>query len=287
MSVNQPVTSTWPFWAPTPDSGIEHALNLADVKPGDRLLDLGCGDGRVLEAAARRGATAIGYEADAKRAGHARERLADLNGAIQVIDADFFTAPLDADVLFAFLSPATLFRLRRRFAELAPGTRLVTFGYGIVGWVADRSSDGCFLYSMPPRPSGSAFRQGWDSPAVVLAGPANRTFLVALPFGALSGELDLEVSSSLPSFAQVYLGSPYCDVDSNVPIDIKVTMGQEGSVSVGGVRLQADELLIIVVATGNQTARRHVKRADIDRLRAALIEIRTGKRNPASLLEDF
>ena len=52
----------WAFWAPTPDGIVERALDLAGVGPGMRFLDLGCGDGRVLVAAARRGADVRGIE---------------------------------------------------------------------------------------------------------------------------------------------------------------------------------------------------------------------------------
>ena len=49
----------WPFWAPADTEAIERALDLAELGPGDRFVDLGCGDGRVLVAAARRGARLV------------------------------------------------------------------------------------------------------------------------------------------------------------------------------------------------------------------------------------
>jgi SAM-dependent methyltransferase len=281
------MTNRWPFWAPTPDASVEHALDLADLKPGEHLLDLGCGDGKVLEAAVKRGASATGYEADPLRAAMARERLAALDGSAQVEVADFHTAPLQADVVFAFLSPATLFRLRYRLAELPEGTRIVTYGYGLVGWAVDKLSESCFLYTLPARPSGSSFSEGWSSAAVVVGGPPQRTVLVALPFGARAGDVGLEVSTSLGEFAQVYLGEHTVEADRNMPVDIKITTGAKGSApQVGGIRIQGHELLIVVVATGTEMRRRQVKREELDALRQALREVSAGTRDAGSLLEE-
>ncbi len=276
----------WPFWAPTPDASVEHALDLAGVKRGDHLIDLGCGDGRVLEAAVRRGATAAGYEADPLRAAMARQRLAPLNGAARVEVADFHTAPLEADVVFAFLSPATLFRLRHRLAALPPRTRIVTYGYGVIGWAVDELSDNCFLYTLPPRPSDSGSIENWKHPALVVSGPPQRTVLAALPFGAHAGEIDLELSPTLEPVAEVYLGAATCDADCNVPVDIRITTGDAGSMHAGDVRVQDRALLLVVVAAGEAMKRRQVGSAGLQDLRQALDEVRAGRRDAASLLSD-
>ena len=278
------MTENWLFWAPTPDASIEHALDIAGVKSGDHLLDLGCGDGRVLEAAAERGATATGYEADALRAAMARERLAPLKGAVRVEVADLHTAPLDADVIFTFLSPAILFRLRDRLAAMPPATRIVTYGYGIIGWEADEISGGCFLYTLPPKPTDSAFYEGWHEAATVIGGPPGRTVLASLLFGAHAGEVELEASPGLRPVADFDLGANYCDADCNIPIDIKLTTGKLGSTHVGSVRVQGSDMLLVVVASGEAMQRKHVRLEDLTELRKDLAEVQAGKRDPATLL---
>src|SRR5688572_14748125 len=55
-----------PF-VPTPHSLVEHMLDLAGLAPADYLIDLGCGDGRIAVAAARRGARALGVDIDRLR----------------------------------------------------------------------------------------------------------------------------------------------------------------------------------------------------------------------------
>ena len=53
------------LWQPTDRKTVRRILHLASVKPGERLIDLGCGDGRIVVAAARDfGAEAIGVEID-------------------------------------------------------------------------------------------------------------------------------------------------------------------------------------------------------------------------------
>ncbi|QDX26671.1 hypothetical protein FPZ54_12010 [Sphingomonas suaedae] len=51
-------------YVPTPPEVVEGMLDMAGLKPGERLIDLGSGDGRIPRAAARRGATALGVEID-------------------------------------------------------------------------------------------------------------------------------------------------------------------------------------------------------------------------------
>ena len=66
----------------TPMPIVEAMLELAAVKPGERLIDLGSGDGRIVLAAARRGAEAIGVEIDAELVERARRR-AELEGLLE------------------------------------------------------------------------------------------------------------------------------------------------------------------------------------------------------------
>src|SRR5207302_5004295 len=80
----------WPFWAGTSDERVDEALRLAGLRPGERLLDLGCGDGRVLlRAAEAYGATVIGVELDSGLAATARQRLAAAGVDGTVLEADF------------------------------------------------------------------------------------------------------------------------------------------------------------------------------------------------------
>ncbi len=99
-------------WLPTPRRAIDAALDALSVGPSDTVVDLGAGDGRVLVAAARRGARAIGYELSPLFWALAWARTFRLGRLVSVRLADGFRADLQgATVLFAFLRPATMPRL--------------------------------------------------------------------------------------------------------------------------------------------------------------------------------
>jgi SAM-dependent methyltransferase len=141
----------WPFWAGTSDERVDEALRLAGLRPGERLLDLGCGDGRVLlRAAEAYGARVSGVELGAGLAATARQRLAAAAVDGTVLEADFELVPIEADVVFAFLSPATLQRLRPRLGVLPSHARVVTTGYPVPGWLPNGLGDRVYLYRLPP-----------------------------------------------------------------------------------------------------------------------------------------
>src|ERR1041385_8452729 len=96
-----PATEFRVFWAPTPEGSMLEALDLAGIEPGTRFLDLGCGDGRVLIEAAKRGASVRGIDIDPEMAEVARARLeeAGIPGTVEV--ADIAVADLCADVIYA------------------------------------------------------------------------------------------------------------------------------------------------------------------------------------------
>src|SRR5687768_1686272 len=160
----QPGTG-WPFWAPSEASLVQRALDLAGVDHGVRVLDLGCGDGSVLVAAAQRGAHVRGVESDEELVVQARKNLAEAGVSGDVEAGDVFTVPLDdVDVLFTYLSPGTLQRLVPRLRRDArAGTKLVTVEYTLAGVVeAGDPDDDVHLYVLPPEdvePSGDA--AGW------------------------------------------------------------------------------------------------------------------------------
>ncbi len=90
-----------PFY-PTPDSVINRLMDLTAVGPTDTLYDLGCGDGRVLVAAARRGARAVGYELDPELVRDAVQiaRTGGVEHLVRVVRADAATADVsDATVI--------------------------------------------------------------------------------------------------------------------------------------------------------------------------------------------
>ncbi|KAG2455037.1 hypothetical protein HYH02_000862 [Chlamydomonas schloesseri] len=151
-----------PFY-PTPDSVISRVLDLTGVRAGDVLYDLGCGDGRVLLAAARRGARGVGYELDPELVRDALEsaRKAGLQHLVKVVKADAATADVsDASVIALYLSDHGNSRLLKSVqATLRPGTRVASFYFPVAlpGWdralLTKDSADGLnvYVYKTPER----------------------------------------------------------------------------------------------------------------------------------------
>lgn len=141
-------TAAWAGWRaapflPTRQRDVERVLRLARVKPGERLYDLGAGDGRFIVAAAKHyGAAAIGYEISLLPYLAARWRLAvsGLGPKARIEWKDFFHVDLSqADVIVCFLTPAALAKLGPKFKqELRPGTRIVSYTFSLPGWTPVR-----------------------------------------------------------------------------------------------------------------------------------------------------
>lgn len=117
-----------PFLA-TPDSLIDPLLDVAGVGPADVVADLGCGDGRIVVAAARRGGRAIGVEYSAELAAQARRAAADAGVAerVRIVVGDARRIKLDeVSVVVLFLPIGVAARLLPDLlARLATGTTVV------------------------------------------------------------------------------------------------------------------------------------------------------------------
>jgi SAM-dependent methyltransferase len=133
-----------PF-VPTPPEVVDEMLRLAQVKSGDVLYDLGCGDGRIVIAAAKRyGVKAIGIDIDPVRIGESNEnaRAAGLAGKVKFIQQDLFEADFkDATVVTMYLLTSVNLRLRPKLlTDLRPGTRLVSHSFEMGDWRPDKTS---------------------------------------------------------------------------------------------------------------------------------------------------
>jgi SAM-dependent methyltransferase len=140
-----------PKWIQTPDvvyvgtpyDIVSEMLHLAEVKKEDLVVDLGCGDARMLVLAAQKyGARGIGYEIDPVMVNESRKNAEKNNVAdlVRIIQADIFTVDIsEADVLPIYLLPEMNLQLVPQFETLKPGSRLVFHNYELQGFVPDRT----------------------------------------------------------------------------------------------------------------------------------------------------
>ena len=127
-------------WVPTTPELVEKMLDMAKVTPQDFVVDLGSGDGRNVIAAAKRGATAVGFEynPDMVELSRRRAREAGVADRAPFVEGDMFEADFSkATVLALFLLTENLDRLKDKFLKLKPGTRIVLNTFGVSGWEAD------------------------------------------------------------------------------------------------------------------------------------------------------
>jgi SAM-dependent methyltransferase len=128
------------LWVPTPPALVDGMLDMAKLTPRDVLIDLGSGDGRLVIAAAKRGATAVGIEYTADLVALARREAAaaGVQGRASFVRADLFEADLStATVITLFLNEYLNLKLRPRLRRLAPGTRIVSNTFAMGDWEPD------------------------------------------------------------------------------------------------------------------------------------------------------
>ena len=241
----------WPFWAGTSDEHIDRALSLAAVRPGERLVDLGCGDGRVLlRAATVHGAVVAGVEVDPSLVASARALLAAYGVAGTVTQGDFESTPIESDVVFAYLSPATLQRLRPLLGACAPGTRLVTTGYPVPGWEADDRAGRCYLYRLPA-PEAPIDRQarGWASAGVLISLRPDAPSLVAVKLHHRGGPVAATVSGAgFRHWVTVRTGADTADAGDEVVVDMRFDPRPIGTLAAGGLDVTGEAPLRIFAA---------------------------------------
>lgn len=131
-------------YVPTPPEVVDAMLSLAAVRAGDVLYDLGCGDGRIVIAAAKRfGIKAAGIDIDPIRIeeSEANAAAAGLEGKVRFVKQDIFEADFrDATVVTMYLLNSVNVRLRPKLlSELRPGTRLVSHSFEMGDWRPDKT----------------------------------------------------------------------------------------------------------------------------------------------------
>ena len=132
-------------WVPTPDVLVDKMLEMAEVTAEDLVIDLGSGDGRLVIAAARLGARAVGVELAPNLVALSERRAAEAGVAdrTEFVAADLFDFDLSpATVVTMFLLPDINYRLRPALFDLRPGTRIVSNTWDMRGSETDPDAPG-------------------------------------------------------------------------------------------------------------------------------------------------
>lgn len=133
---------------PTLRPQIETALDMLDLAPGQTMLELGCGDGRVLLAAAKQGIHAVGYELNPIMACIAWLRTRRYRKHVRVIWGDYWRAQWpQAQGIFGFILPRYMSKLHKKVMQYPyRPIRIASFAFTIPDREPSRQESGVFLY---------------------------------------------------------------------------------------------------------------------------------------------
>jgi SAM-dependent methyltransferase len=190
-------------YVPTSEEVVELMLDLARVGPGDYVIDLGSGDGRIVIAAAKRGALGHGIDIDPKRIREARENAikSGMEQKVVFIEDNIFKTDFSrASVVTMYLLNSVNLELRPHLLKnLRPGTRLVSHDFDMEDWQPDKHEQegysDVFYWVIPANAEGV---WKWKT------GGSNFTMNVKQNFQEIavnvkSGNIDLQTDNSLLS----------------------------------------------------------------------------------------
>ena len=130
-----------PF-VPSPQEVVDKMIELAGVKKGDVVYDMGSGDGRIVIAAAKKGARAVGFEIDGDLVKESREniRKAGVQNLAEIRQQDILTVDFSpASVVTMYLLPDVNLKLKPNLLkQLKPGSRVVSHSFDMGDWKPEK-----------------------------------------------------------------------------------------------------------------------------------------------------
>jgi hypothetical protein len=150
------------IWVPTPEDLVQAMLDVAKVTSSDYLMDLGSGDGRIVIAAAKRGARAVGieYNPDMVELSGRNAEKAGVSDKATFLNADLFATDLSkATVITMYLLPQLNLKLRPIILDLKPGIRVVSHSFTMGDWSPDQTVEKegrtAYLWIVPAKVEGT------------------------------------------------------------------------------------------------------------------------------------
>jgi precorrin-6B methylase 2 len=140
------------IYFPTSPSNVERIIRFAELKPGQQLIDIGSGDGRILIAAAQQGVIATGYEINPILVWQSRRAIARAGvvGQASVKWQSLWKADLSHyDAVVVYGIPYIMGQLKRKLErEVRPGTKIISNVFSVPGWQPLIKEEGVKVYTM-------------------------------------------------------------------------------------------------------------------------------------------
>lgn len=137
LSISFYITLYGSPYSPTPIKAVHEMLKQAKIKKGDKVYDIGAGDGRIVHYAVKNyGADAIGFEMDPVIFFIAKLRQWFFKWKGKIYRKNFTKHNLsDADVVLCYMLPRTLKKFQKKFdEELKEGTKVISYAFHIGNW---------------------------------------------------------------------------------------------------------------------------------------------------------
>lgn len=139
-----------PVFVPSSDSKLRTMLKLAKIKKGKRIIDLGCGDGKVIFAVAKKGFSVEGVEINPILVRRCKKRIKQLglDKLVTVSRASFWNIDFSKyDLIFLYGTSYIMERLEKKLLEeLRPSSRVVSNRFQFPNWKADQTENGVRVY---------------------------------------------------------------------------------------------------------------------------------------------
>ena len=187
-------------YVPTAQSVVDRMLEIAKVTPDDHVIDLGCGDGRIVISAAKKyGASGFGVDIDAKLVAlaNANARAAGVSDRARFYKRDLFATDLSkASVVTIYLLTRSVIKLQSRLFDLKPGTRIVSHAGSMGEWRADQFQMFDVNDKVRPDAPTKTYIYLWVVPSRVAG-----QWRWSMPVGARTLDYELMVSQKYQNFS--------------------------------------------------------------------------------------
>ncbi len=249
-------------YVPTPQEVVDRMLETAKVGPGDYLIDLGSGDGRIVVTAAKKyGTRGFGVDLNPERIRESNEnaRAAGVTDKVAFYQRNLFETDLaQATVITMYLLPRVNVELRPKLLELAPGTRLVSHDFDMGDWKPDAQftmdvkekyggaggKSEVYFWVVPAKAAGA-----WQWQSTVAGKPQSYEIRMEQKYQSLTGSVF--VGGRTATLRNLRLRGP--DISFNFTIELNGAPVQHefagkvsgdainGSASLSGARLQSKQ----------------------------------------------